>query len=89
MGETDTSTNLVSQFLKSVVASPVKVIPTKEVETLTPNIEMLGVNEFLAIDDIGDKLDSEDSFDYNIAAKSIAEENVQIGVTSNNRSISE
>ena len=52
LGETDTSTNLVSQFLKSVVASPVKAISTKEVEVLTPNKEVLVVNEILEIDDI-------------------------------------
>ena len=45
---------------------------------LTPNKEMLGVNEVLEIDDIGDKSDSEDPFNYNITAKSITEENVQI-----------
>ena len=87
--ETDTSTNLVSQFLKSVVASPVKAISTKEVEVLTPNKEVLVVNEVVAIDDIGNKSNSDDSLDYNVATRSIAEVINQTGVTSNNSSVSE
>ena len=95
--ETDTSTNLVLQFLNSIVtspvkviptknASPVKVIPTKEGEMLTPTKELFRENDVLVIDDNGDKSDSAESLD--IAAKAVLGENIQLGVTFNNSSVS-
>ena len=87
LSETETSSNLVSQFLQSVVTSPGKAIlknDSLEVE------EVLVVNESVRIDNTADKSSSEeDSLDHNVAARVIAEGSNRTGVTSNSSSVSE
>ena len=52
LGESDTSFNLISQFLKSVVSYPVKSKLTKEIEAVPTDKEVVVVDKCEVIDDV-------------------------------------